>query len=107
MSVSDQYNVVLCSQDVHDIKAGSDWQDELNEAVSKCHIFVPLVTEKYGKTEWTNREVCGWLLHCYFVYIKIDARLITQDGCHVRLLSAATLFVFSVDLFVTMQITSL
>ena len=30
--------------------------------MSKCHIFVPLVTEKYGKTEWTNREVCGWRL---------------------------------------------
>ncbi|KAI0229861.1 hypothetical protein LSAT2_019732 [Lamellibrachia satsuma] len=48
------YHVFL---DVHDIKAGSDWQDALNDAVSQCHIFVPLVTEKYGKTEWTNREL--------------------------------------------------
>ena len=34
----------------------------LNDAVTKCHIFVPLVTEKYGKTEWTNREV-GHISH--------------------------------------------
>ena len=43
--------------DVHEITTGTDGQDSLNNAVSKCPVFVPLVTEMYGKTQWTNREV--------------------------------------------------
>ena len=45
-------------QDVHEIKSGADWQDALNSAVSSCEFFVPLVTQRYGETLWTNREVC-------------------------------------------------
>lgn len=45
------------SQDVHEIKTGSDWQDALNFAVTNCFLFVPLITPNYGKTQWTNREV--------------------------------------------------
>lgn len=43
--------------DVHEIRSGLDWQDSLNYAVSNCEFFVPLVTPKYGETQWTNREV--------------------------------------------------
>ncbi|XP_077992393.1 uncharacterized protein LOC144446494 isoform X2 [Glandiceps talaboti] len=43
--------------DVHEITCGADWQDALNYAVSDCEVFVPLVTPRYGKTQWTNREV--------------------------------------------------
>lgn len=43
--------------DVHEIQTGVDWQDSLNFAVSGCEVFVPLVTLKYGETQWTNREV--------------------------------------------------
>ncbi|EDV20851.1 uncharacterized protein TRIADDRAFT_60787 [Trichoplax adhaerens] len=43
--------------DVHEIKCGVDWQDSLNDAVSSCEVFVPLVTPRYGKTQWTNREI--------------------------------------------------
>ncbi|XP_060558863.1 uncharacterized protein LOC132719139 [Ruditapes philippinarum] len=43
--------------DVHEIQTGVDWQDSLNFAVSGCEVFVPLVTQKYGETQWTNREV--------------------------------------------------
>ncbi|RWS23080.1 hypothetical protein B4U80_13962 [Leptotrombidium deliense] len=43
--------------DVDEIRTGTDWQDALNEAVSCCHVFVPLVTPLYGKTQWTNREI--------------------------------------------------
>lgn len=43
--------------DVHEIQNGSDWQDALNEAVTNCDVFVPLITPMYGKTQWTNREV--------------------------------------------------
>ncbi|XP_052772831.1 uncharacterized protein LOC128211800 isoform X2 [Mya arenaria] len=43
--------------DVHEIGTGVDWQDSLNNAVSSCEVFVPLVTNKYGATQWTNREV--------------------------------------------------
>ncbi|VDI62669.1 Hypothetical predicted protein [Mytilus galloprovincialis] len=42
--------------DVHEITSGVDWQDSLNDAVRNCHVFVPLVTPKYGETLWTNRE---------------------------------------------------
>ncbi|XP_013086938.2 uncharacterized protein LOC106071400 isoform X1 [Biomphalaria glabrata] len=43
--------------DVHEIKSGIDWQDSLNYAVSNCQVFIPLVTPRYGETQWTNREV--------------------------------------------------
>ncbi|BFY98125.1 hypothetical protein BsWGS_01166 [Bradybaena similaris] len=43
--------------DVHEIKSGIDWQDSLNYAVSNCEVFIPLVTPRYGETQWTNREV--------------------------------------------------
>ncbi|XP_063963431.1 uncharacterized protein LOC129273642 isoform X2 [Lytechinus pictus] len=43
--------------DVHEIFCGTDWQDSLNFAVSNCAVFVPLVTPRYGETQWTNREV--------------------------------------------------
>ncbi|BFZ01270.1 hypothetical protein BsWGS_04309 [Bradybaena similaris] len=48
------YSVFL---DVHEIKSGVDWQDALNYAVSNCEVFIPLVTPRYGETQWTNREV--------------------------------------------------
>lgn len=46
--------------DVHEISTGTDWQDSLNDAVSNCIMFVPLVTPMYGNTQWTNREVSHW-----------------------------------------------
>ena len=65
-SVSRKVVVVCFSKDVHEIKFGVDWQDALNTAVSSCEVFVPLVTERYGETLWTNREV----LHaCYILVI--------------------------------------
>ena len=30
--------------DVHEIQNGSDWQDALNEAVTNCEVFVPMIT---------------------------------------------------------------
>ncbi|CAG5114983.1 unnamed protein product, partial [Candidula unifasciata] len=48
------YSVFL---DVHEIRSGVDWQDALNYAVSNCEVFIPLVTPRYGETQWTNREV--------------------------------------------------
>ena len=48
------YSVFL---DIDSIEGGADWQDALNEAISKCSLFVPLVTMRYGYTLWTNREV--------------------------------------------------
>lgn len=53
--------MLLHFQDVHEIKSGVDWQDALNYAVSNCEVFIPLVTPRYGETQWTNREVCD---HC-------------------------------------------
>ncbi len=43
--------------DVQYIKPGIDWQDVLNEAVYNCSLFVPLVSNHYGLTDWTNKEV--------------------------------------------------
>ena len=48
------YSVFL---DVHCIQGGVDWQDVLNDAISNCSLFVPLITMQYGETLWTNREV--------------------------------------------------
>ena len=43
--------------DVHCIQGGTDWQDVLNDAITNCSLFVPLITLQYGQTLWTNREV--------------------------------------------------
>ena len=43
--------------DVQYIKPGIDWQDVLNEAVYNCSLFVPLISNHYGLTDWTNKEV--------------------------------------------------
>ncbi|GAU96589.1 hypothetical protein RvY_08017 [Ramazzottius varieornatus] len=43
--------------DFENIVCGMDWQDVLNKAVKDCEVFVPLVTDSYGETLWTNREV--------------------------------------------------
>lgn len=48
------YTVFL---DIHCIDGGNDWQDVLNNAITNCSMFVPLITMQYGQTLWTNREV--------------------------------------------------
>ncbi len=48
------YSVFL---DIHCIEGGKDWQDVLNNAITNCSLFVPLITMQYGQTLWTNREV--------------------------------------------------
>ncbi len=48
------YTVFL---DVHCIQGGSDWQDALNDGISNCSLLIPLITQQYGQTLWTNREV--------------------------------------------------
>ena len=49
-----KYNVFL---DIHCIQGGTDWHDALNNAISNCSLFIPLITSQYGQTLWTNREV--------------------------------------------------
>ena len=48
------YSVFL---DVDCIQGGTDWQDALNDAITNCSLFIPLITMQYGNTLWTNREV--------------------------------------------------
>ena len=48
------YSVFL---DIHCIEGGKDWQDVLNESITNCTLFIPLITMQYGQTLWTNREV--------------------------------------------------
>ena len=48
------YSIFL---DVECIQGGIDWQDALNDAITNCSLFVPLITMEYGDTLWTNREV--------------------------------------------------
>ena len=47
----DGYRVFL---DRECIYSGSDWHDVLNDAISKCSLFVPLITSVYGQvcTPW-------------------------------------------------------
>lgn len=58
---------------MHEIKKGADWQDSLNWAVRSCHVFVPLVTPRYGETLWTNREVSK-----YFTPRKVEFPFLVQ-----------------------------
>ena len=51
-----------------------------NEKVAVC--------SQYLGHDHVNQGPCT-CLRCYFVHIKIDVSLITQNGCHVLLFSAA------------------
>lgn len=46
------YRVFL---DMECIQSGSDWQDSLNDAVSNCTLFIPLITEQYGQVKGDDR----------------------------------------------------
>ena len=47
------YRVFL---DVECIRGGADWQDVLNDAVSNCTVFVPLITALYGQVRYTRQS---------------------------------------------------
>jgi hypothetical protein len=40
-----------------DIKPSVDWQNELVYNLRGCDIFMPILTEKFNTSEWTNQEV--------------------------------------------------
>ncbi|XP_038070958.1 uncharacterized protein LOC119739902 isoform X2 [Patiria miniata] len=77
--------------DVHEIFSGSDWQDSLNYAVSNCEVFVPLVTRRYGETQWTNRELkLADILNKYIVPVSFVE---TWPPCCLAIQFATTQFI--------------
>jgi len=43
--------------DVHDIDWGSDIADKISSAVHECHAMIIIFTQKYGKSEWCQKEL--------------------------------------------------
>ncbi|XP_022091661.1 uncharacterized protein LOC110979851 isoform X2 [Acanthaster planci] len=77
--------------DVHEIFCGSDWQDSLNYAVSNCEVFVPLVTPRYGETQWTNRELkLADILNKYIIPVSFVE---TWPPCCLAIQFATTQFI--------------
>jgi hypothetical protein len=38
------------------MQGGELWSDDLRRALGSCHVFVPLVSERYVRSEWCARE---------------------------------------------------
>ncbi|XP_071793032.1 uncharacterized protein [Asterias amurensis] len=77
--------------DVHEIFSGTDWQDSLNYAVTDCEVFVPLVTPRYGQTQWTNRELkLADILNKYIVPVSFVE---TWPPCCLAIQFATTQFI--------------
>ena len=48
---------VACFVAHEDIKVTQEWQDEIEKALATMHILVPLLTENFNDSEWTDQEV--------------------------------------------------
>jgi len=40
-----------------DISPCEEWQDEVIKNLQRCDIFIPLLTDNFMKSEWTNQEI--------------------------------------------------
>lgn len=40
-----------------DIRPTADWQEEILRNLKECDIFLPILTEKFSESEWTDQEV--------------------------------------------------
>jgi hypothetical protein len=40
-----------------DISPCEEWQDEIIKNLQRCDIFIPLLTDNFMKSEWTNQEI--------------------------------------------------
>jgi len=40
-----------------DISPCEEWQDEIIKNLKRCDIFIPLLTDNFMKSEWTNQEI--------------------------------------------------
>jgi hypothetical protein len=39
-----------------DIRSTVDWQDEIIRALKECDVFIPLLTQSFRESEWTDQE---------------------------------------------------
>jgi len=39
-----------------DIKPSKEWQEEIIENLRNCHVFMPLLTDHFRDSEWTDQE---------------------------------------------------
>ena len=49
--------------DTNDISVGSDWRGEISKGVSECQAFVPVLTAKYLRSSYCNKEVSDTVHH--------------------------------------------
>ena len=55
--------------DTNDIPVGSDWRGEISKGVSECQAFVPVLTAKYLRSSYCNKEVSDTVHHRYYNYM--------------------------------------
>ena len=53
--------------DTNDIPVGSDWRGEISKGVSECQAFVPVLTAKYLRSSYCNKEVSDTVRHRYYI----------------------------------------
>lgn len=40
-----------------DIQPSNEWIDEILKQLKECHIFIPILTDNFSKSDWTDQEV--------------------------------------------------
>ena len=51
--------------DTNDIPWGTNWRGEISKGVSECQAFVPVLTEKYLRSSYCNKEVSDTGMYMY------------------------------------------
>jgi hypothetical protein len=56
-----------------DIKPTADWQKEIVYNLKSCDVFMPLLTAKFSKSEWTDQETgMAFALDKFIIPLKVD-----------------------------------
>ncbi len=52
------FNVILAHEDIEPTQA---WEDEILSNLRSCNVFIPIITEHYYNSVWTDQET-GFVL---------------------------------------------
>ena len=70
--ISHDYNVFLAHED---IEPSTEWQEEIIKNLRACDIFIPVMSENFKQSEWTDQE-SGFALALDKLIIPIDLGIV-------------------------------
>lgn len=56
-----------------DIEPSEEWAERIIEELRNCHVFIPILTENFTESKWTDQETGGgFFLNKVIIPLKID-----------------------------------